>query len=110
MKTSTNRAWNFRPAISKIGMALACISVIGSMAATPALAKDNDKRIERHDNGLHKGDRRGDRDWQRGYQQPYRYQHPYVYAQPVYAPPPVYYAPQPSPGITLFFPLEIRVR
>jgi hypothetical protein len=36
------------------------------------------------------------------------YQHPYNYSQPVYAPPPVYYEPQQSPGISLFFPLDIR--
>jgi hypothetical protein len=36
------------------------------------------------------------------------YQDPYRYSQPVYAPPPVYYEPRPSPGISLFFPLDIR--
>jgi hypothetical protein len=36
------------------------------------------------------------------------YQHPYHYSQPVYAPPPVYYAPQQSPGISFFFPLDYR--
>jgi hypothetical protein len=30
------------------------------------------------------------------------------YAQPYYAPAPVYYAPQPSAGITLFIPINIR--
>jgi hypothetical protein len=33
---------------------------------------------------------------------------PYYYAQPVYAPPPASYPARPSPGITLFFPLDIR--
>jgi hypothetical protein len=34
--------------------------------------------------------------------------YPYMYAQPVYVPPPVYYPPMPSPGISLFFPIELR--
>jgi hypothetical protein len=98
MKTSTNQALNFRPTISKIVMALAVVSVLGGMAITPALA-DNDGRQVRRDNGRHHGDR--DRRV---------YRHPYNYAQPVYAPPPVYYAPQQSPGISFFFPLDIRRR
>lgn len=36
------------------------------------------------------------------------YPAPYGYAQPVYVPPPVYYPPLPSPGISLFFPLNIH--
>jgi hypothetical protein len=32
----------------------------------------------------------------------------YERPQPVYAPPPVYYTPQPSPGISFFFPLDFR--
>lgn len=43
-----------------------------------------------------------------GYQQPYVYQQTYRYAQPVYVPPPVYYAPQQSPGVNLFIPLNLR--
>jgi hypothetical protein len=45
------------------------------------------------------GDRQGNR-----YQPGYRY----PYAQPVYVPPPVYYEPRQSPGISLFFPLDLR--
>jgi len=71
-------------------MALTLASVMCGMAVTPALARDNDRRNQRG----HEHDRRG-------------YQHPY-YSQPVYVPPPVYYAPQPSPGISLFFPLNFR--
>ena len=36
------------------------------------------------------------------------YRQPYAYSQPVYVPPPVYYEPQQSPGISLFFPLDLR--
>ncbi len=36
------------------------------------------------------------------------YAHPYYYSQPVYVPPPVYYEPYQSPGINLFFPLDLR--
>jgi hypothetical protein len=106
MKTSTNQARNLRPTIGKIAMALAVASVMGAMAVTPALG---DNRKGHQDQGLHKGQYKGDRD-RTVYQPVYRpvYQDPYRYSQPVYAPPPVYYEPQPSPGISLFFPLDIR--
>jgi hypothetical protein len=91
MKTSTQQAANVRPAIGRIAMALALASVIGGLSVTPALARDNDRR----DGRGHERDR--DR---------HEYRRPY--SQPVYAPPPVYYAPQQSPGISLFFPLDFR--
>lgn len=102
MKTSTNQARNFRPKISRIVMALAAASVMGGMAITPALG---DNRQGHQDRGVHRGERQGDRD--RHEHRPV-YVRPNYYSQPVYAPPPVYYAPQPSPGISLFFPLDIR--
>ena len=106
MELSTNQAEHFRPRISRIMTALAVALVIGSAAMTPALA-DNDH----HDKGWHKGERKGewhgDRDRHDYYYRP-QYQHPY-YSPPVYVPPPVYYAPQQSPGISFFFPLDIRV-
>lgn len=100
MKTSTTQARNFRPAIGKIMTALAFASVMGGMAMTPAHGADK---------GWHKGQWKGDRN-PPVYVYEYRpvYQEPYYYSQPVYAPPPVYYYPQPSPGITFFFPLDIR--
>jgi hypothetical protein len=101
MKTSTKQTRNFRPTISKIVMALAVASVMGGMAITPALGASND----RHDKGWHKGEQRqSDRD-RREYRP--QYQQPY-YSRPVYVPPPVYYAPQQSPGISFFFPLDFR--
>jgi hypothetical protein len=87
-------------------MALAVASVMGGMAITPALGEN---RKGHQDQGLHKGQHKG-----KGVrEQPeyvYRpvYQGAYRYSQPVYVPPPVYYEPQPSPGISLFFPLDIR--
>ena len=93
-------------------MVLAVVSAIGGMALAPAYA-DNDNRGGHRDNGKHKGDYRGERgrEYQPVYRPVYRpvYQQPY-YTQPVYAPPPVYYAPQQSPGISFFFPLDIRGR
>src|SRR5450759_2588700 len=102
MKTSTKQARNFRPTTSKIVMALAVASVMGGMAITPALGAN---RQGHQDKGWHKGQSQGDRG-----RREYRpvYQHPYSYSQPVYAPPPVYYAPQQSPGISFFFPLDIH--
>ena len=100
MKTSTNQVRNFRPPISKIVMALAVASVMGAMAVTPALARDNDDRRGHRDNGRHRGERH---EYRPVYRQPY-------YSEPVYAPPPVYYAPQQSPGISIFLPLDIHRR
>jgi len=116
MKTSIKQARNCRPTISKIVMALAVASVMGGMSITPALAgndhRDRNQRQVHRDNGRHNGEWRGHRNHRRAYVQTYYYSQPYYYqpyyAQPVYVPPPVYYAPQPSPGISLFFPLHIR--
>ena len=110
MKTSTKQARNFRPTIRRIVTALALVSAMGSMAMTPALAKDNGNGRGHADKGLHKGELRGNRDEWRDFRPVYRpvYVAPYYYSRPVYVPPPVYYPPQPSPGITLFFPLDRR--
>ena len=100
MKTSTKQARNFGPTIGRIVTALAFASLMGGIAMTPALGASKD----RHDKGWHKGEWKGDRD-----RREYRpvYQRPY-YSPPVYVPPPVYYAPQQSPGISFFFPLDFR--
>ena len=111
MKTSTTRARNQTRAIGKLMIALAGLVVIGGTAVRPAFAEGNegnDRRAEQQRQDRHREparnehDRRGDRDHQR------RYVPEPVY--PIYAPPPVYYAPQQSPGISLFLPLNIRVR
>ena len=100
MNTSTKQARNLRSTIGKFVMALAFASAMGGMTIIPALGAGNDH----HDKGWHKGNDRGYQ-----YRPVYRpvYQHPY-YSPPVYVPPPVYYAPQQSPGISFFFPLDFR--
>jgi hypothetical protein len=102
MKTSTTQARNFRPTISKIVTALAVASVMGGIAMTPAYG-DNDNR--QGNRGQRQARGHGDRD--RPVYRPV-YRQPYYYSQPVYVPPPVYYAPPQSPGISFFFPLDIR--
>jgi hypothetical protein len=114
MKTSTKQASNFRPTIGRIALALAVASAVGGFSIAPAFG-DNDGRKENRDNGARNGDRHGDRNLrERGpaYRPGYRPRnpHPYYYSAPVYAPPAVYYPPQPSPGISLFFPLDVRIR
>lgn len=42
------------------------------------------------------------------YPQQYNYAQPVYVPRPVYVPPPVYYAPQQAPGVSLFFPLNLR--
>jgi hypothetical protein len=106
-----------RPTIGKIAMALAVASVMGAMAVPPALGQNNEGRGRaaqdhgRNDNRnqSHNRNQNNSRD-QRESRPVYRpvYQDAYRYSQPVYAPPPVYYEPQQSPGISLFFPLDIR--
>ena len=88
MKTST---------AGKILMALAFSSMIGALSMGTALGEENGRRHEQQNRGGHERDRRDNDGWRddRGW-------HAY---QPVYAPPPVVYAPVPSPGISIFFPL-----
>src|SRR5438034_11323514 len=97
MKISTR---NFRPASSRIGMALVLASLLGALTTGPALGRDYDRREWRDDRGWHERER------YREYRRAYR--HPYYYSAPVYAPPPAYYYPEPTPGISFFFPIEIR--
>jgi hypothetical protein len=95
MKTSST--WNFRLLVGKIMMGLVLAAMIGSVDVAPALAKDDHKRVERHDNG--RSEQRG-RGHDRG-----RYVHGRGDYQPYgYAPPPVIYAPAPPLGISVFFP------
>ena len=107
MKTSTKQSSNFRPIIGKIVMAFALVSVMGSLSMTPAFSKDNESRAkDAQDRGRNDNRNRNDRRDQRAYRP--AYQGSYRYSQPVYAPSPVYYPPQQSPGISLFFPLDLR--
>ena len=90
--------------VGKIVMAIVFVSMIGGVYIAPAFGKNG-------------------KDKQGHYQQQGRYEHgqyvyvhgrrvyqprPYYHPQPVYAPPPVVYYPEPSPGISLVFPIIIR--
>jgi len=89
----------------------AFVSAIGGLFMTPAFSDNDGERRGHADKGWHKGESRGERDDDRREWRPaYRpvYQEPYYYSRPVYAPPPVYYPPPQSPGISLFFPLDLR--
>ena len=106
MKSLIRQARYFRSTGRKAVMALAFASVISGLSISPAFA-DNDDGHGRGDQHRDRG--RGDQHRDRksyDYREGYRY--PYVYAQPVYAPPPVYYEPRPSPGISIFFPIDLR--
>ena len=109
MKISANQAGHIGPAISKIVTTLAVAAALSAMVMTPAFAdndhRENHQRQVHRDNGRHNGEWRNNR---RGYPQSYYYSQPNYYAPPVYVPPPVYYAPQQSPGISFFIPLNIR--
>jgi hypothetical protein len=121
MEISTRQRRNFGPT-AEIVTAVAFASVICAMTISPAFGQynRNDNRNsavqDRNQNdNRYKNDNRSrnnSRD-QRSYRP--AYQHPYRYAQPVYAPPTAYYYPEQrpgislqSPGINLFFPLDIR--
>ena len=114
MKTTTLRFRIFSPQNGKALAALIASSVVCGVAGIsmmPTHAEDNDRRDEHHDNGNHKDRGQGDRDRDRDRSRDRReYEQPLYYPQPVYAPPVVYYPPRQSPGISLFVPLDIRIR
>lgn len=110
MKTSIRQPRYFRSTGGKALIALAFASALGILSISPALADNDDghgrsARGERHGNHA----QRERRDNREGYgDRPEYYRQPYGYAQPVYVPPPVYYDPRPSPGISIFFPIDLR--
>lgn len=110
MNSSIRQLGAFRPAGRQVAVALVFASLIGGLSMSPASAAgfDGHDRGGRHDN---RGQRasHGYRE-NYGYRQDYRpqYRRPYYYERPVYVPPPVYYEPRQSPGINLFFPLDLR--
>ena len=106
MKSLIRQARYFRSTGSKAMMALAFASAISGLSISPVLADNDDGHGQRDRRGdHHQRERHRDRD---GYDYREGYRYPYVYAQPVYAPPPVYYEPRPSPGISIFFPIDLR--
>jgi hypothetical protein len=89
-------------------MGITWASLMTMLVVSPPLAARDNQQGGR--DGRNVG--QSQRDWRTNRAQDNRYRHvyrrPYVYAQPVYVPPPVYYEPQQSPGISLFFPLDLR--
>jgi hypothetical protein len=85
------------------------VAIAGLAVSSPLFARDNDQGGR---GGRNVGQEQ--RDWRANDARNHRYRHvyrqPYMYAQPVYVPPPVYYEPRQSPGISLFFPLDLRQR
>jgi len=106
MKSSIRRTGYFSPSGRKVAMALAFASLIGGLSISPTLAARDDGR----DRGAWNADhgQRGQRDDREAYGRRAEYRRHYRYEQPVYAPPPVYYEPRQSPGISFFFPLDLR--
>lgn len=111
MKSSIRQARHFSSTGAKVAMALAFASLISGMFISPAYAAKDDghsraaqQRGARSQRGHHVNRERNE------YRPQYRpqYRRPYYYAEPVYVPPPVYYEPRQSPGISLFFPLDLR--
>jgi len=88
---------------------LVLATLLGALSIAPAYA---DRDGERGRGNRHGDQWRGDRDHREWRDDRYRnqrmYRRPYMYAQPVYVPPPVYYEPRQSPGVSLFFPLDLR--
>ncbi len=92
-----------------VGRAVVFITLASVLISVPMLGwtqnnhgPDGENRAHGHERNQHYDHHRGHRHEDRpGY-------YPYMYAQPVYVPPPVYYPPMPSPGISLFFPIEMR--
>ncbi|MCY0853967.1 hypothetical protein [Cupriavidus sp. D39] len=123
MKTSIAWSSRTRSASARIVKAFGLTMVIGGLWATPAFGEDNhdhpsqQRRGQNHDyqhrpgqqepGGNWHGNQRYDRRGGNGYgNQRYRYDD--QRSGYVYAPPPVTYVPQPSPGVTLVFPLQFR--
>ena len=98
------RIKSFSSMVSKIVMALVFAAMIGGVYFAPAFGKDGNDRRGYNTQAQHQQGRYEHGHYERGRYVPHTYYHP----QPVYAPPPVVYAPAPSPGISLVFPIIIR--
>lgn len=110
MKNSTMRSSGFRFTAGKAGAALALLAMIGGMAMNPAFADRDHGRGDHGDRhgGHDRGYDRGHGHWRHGYDRGDWRGRPEYEPVPVYAPAPVYYAPEPSSGVSLFFPIHIR--
>ncbi|MGO4808629.1 hypothetical protein AB4156_03370 [Cupriavidus sp. 2MCAB6] len=114
MNTSTARSRWMRSASARTVAAFGLAMAIGAVSTAPAFGEDRDHHPSQQNhgnphpsahqghNGAWHGNQRYDHNHYRGnYYDDQRYGY-------VYAPPPVAYVPQPAPGISLFFPLQIR--
>lgn len=117
MKLSICQTKHFKATSLKVITVFALASMINAISISTAFADRNDERgrgeQQRDDRGG-RGDHGGSqRDYRDGhghrYGNQYENRRGYSYEQPVYVPPPVYYEPaRRSPGIDLFFPLDLR--
>jgi transcription initiation factor TFIID subunit TAF12 len=82
-------------------LAVALASTLGGLCVGPVLADDRDRRQEQQNRAWQRQQQQ--RAWQQ--EQARRDYHRRQTYRPVYVPPPVVYAPAPSPGISIFFPL-----
>ena len=96
---SSTRPRRFKAVGALAAFAFAALLGAGLLAPQSAQA---DPRYDHHDNrgynNHHDRYRHDDRGYRRGWGRP----------DVVYAPPPVVYRPEPSPGISLFLPIEIH--
>lgn len=107
MKSATQGTAFFGAAGRKAVAVLGFVSLLGAMSMSPAFADPGHGRGGPHANNGQRD--HGQRGWHGDrHDGRHVYRRPYVYAQPVYVPPPVYYEPRQSPGISLFFPLDLR--
>jgi len=85
----------------------ACL--VGALASSFAFAEDHDRNGAHQERSAHgQAARHGNHGERERHDMRRDDRGTYSYAQPVYVPPPVYYEPPRSPGISLFFPLELR--
>jgi hypothetical protein len=118
MNSLIQQVRHFSPTGNKVAITLIFSLAAGIFSVSPAFAD----RGGNHGLGIHHHYDYGHRDlfndyeYRHGYgygpgygRQP-AYRQPYIYAQPIYVPPPIYYPPPQSPGINLFFPLDMRHR
>jgi hypothetical protein len=87
---------------------------MGGLSIAPAFAQPDNHGKQMSNRARADDHNRNDRRLQRPAPRP-SYQHPYRYDQPVYRPRSSYYYAEPrpaisvqSPGISLFFPLDLR--
>jgi hypothetical protein len=98
-----------RSRTGRIAVLLALATLATGLPVRAAFADhDDENRGNYQGNGQGHGNGNGHRNSRGRYHRGHSYAVRPGYGYPVYAPPPVYYPPVVSPGITLFFPIEIH--